>query len=104
MIINFQRAAADALQSMTTVLKEESSVGKSYEALLGGARSLAAGLGGMLKVSSYWAREYELRDIHQVDSANVNRQRKSLRSLDLAFQQRSKQYAAAELLKAKNEV
>ena len=104
MIINFQRAAADALQSMTTVLKEESSAGKSYEALLGGARSLAAGLGGMLKVSSYWAREYELRGIHQVDSANVHRQRKSLRSLDFAFQQRSKQYAAAELLKAKNEV
>ena len=102
--MNFQRAAADALQSMTTVLKEESSAGKSYEALLGGARSLAAGLGGMLKVSSYWAREYELRDIHQVDSANVLRQRKSLRSLDLAFQQRLKQYAAAELLKAKNEV
>ena len=102
--MNFQRAAADALQSMTTVLKEESSAGKSYEALLGAARSLAAGLGGMLKVSSYWAREYELRDIHQVDSANVHRQRKSLRSLDLAFQQRSKQYAAAELLKAKNEV
>ena len=104
MIINFQRAAADALQSMTTVLKEESSAGKSYEALLGGARSLAAGLGGMLKVSSYWAREYELRDIHQVVSANVHRQRKSVRSLDLAFQQRSKHYAAAELLKAKNEV
>ena len=104
MIINFQRAAADALQSMTTVLKEESSAGKSYEALLGGARSLAAGLGGMLKVSSYWAREYEMRNTHQVDSANVHRQRKSLRSLDLAFQQRSKQYAAAELLKAKNEV
>ena len=102
--MNFQRTAADALQSMTTVLKEESSAGKSYEALLGGARSLAAGLGGMLKVSSYWAREYELRDTHQVDSANVHRQRKSLRSLDLAFQQRSKQYVAAELLKAKNEV
>ena len=103
-VMNFQRAAADALQSMTTVLKEESSAGKSYEALLDGARSLAAGLGGMLKVSSYWAREYEMKDTHQVDLANVHRQRKSLRSLDPAVQQRSKQDAAAELLQGRNEV
>ena len=103
-VINFQRAAADALQSMTTVLKEESSAGKSYETLLDGARSLAAGLGGMLRVSSYWAREYEIRDTHQMNSANVHRQRKSLRSLDPAVQQRSKRDAAVELLQAKNEV
>ena len=103
-VMNFQGAAADALQSMTTVLKEESSAGKSYEALLDGARSLSAGLGGMLKVSSYWAREYEMRDTHQVDSTNVHRQRKSLRSLDPAVQQRSKQDAAAELLQGRNEV
>ena len=103
-VMNFQITAADALQSMTTVLKEESSTGKSYEALLDGARSLTAGLGGMLKVSSYWAREYEMRDTHQVDSANVHRQRKSLRSLDPAVQQRSKQDAAAELLQGRNEV
>lgn len=103
-VMNFQRTAADALQSMTTVLKEESSTGKSYEALLDGARSLTAGLGGMLKVSSYWAREYEMRDTHQVDSADVHRQRKSLRSLDPTVQQRSKQDAAAELLQGRNEV
>ena len=104
MVMNFQRAATDALQSMTSVLKEESSALESYEALLDGARSLAAGLGGMLKMSSYWAREYEIRDTHQVDSPNVHRQRKSLHSLDPAVQQRSKQDTVAELLQAKNEV
>ena len=103
-MINFQIAAADALQSMTKVLKEESSTGKSYEELLDGAKSLAAGLGGMLKVFSYKAREYEARDTHQIDSENVHRQRRSIHSLDPAVQQRSKPEAAAELQQEKNEV
>ena len=103
-MINFQIAAADALQSMTKVLKEESSAEKSYEELLDGAKSLAAGLGGMLKVFSYKAREYEARDTHKLDSESVHRQRRSIRSLDLAVQQRSKRDAAAKLQQEKNEV
>ena len=103
-LINFQIAAADALQSMTKVLKEESSAEKSYEELLDGAKSLAAGLGSMLKVFSYRAREYEARNTHQSDSENVHRQRRSIRSLDPAVQPRSQRNAAAELQQEKNEV
>ena len=104
MVINFQKAAVDALQSMTKVLKEESTAGKDYEALLDGAKSLAAGLAGMLKVSSYGARVYETSDTHRLDSANVYRQRRSLPPLDPAVQPRSNRNAAAGLLQAKNEV
>lgn len=104
MVINFQKAAVDALQSMTKVLKEESTAGKDYEALLDGAKSLAAGLGGMLKVSSYGARVYETSDTHRLDSANVYRQRRSLPPLDPAVQPRSNRDVAAGLLQAKNEV
>lgn len=89
---------------MTKVLKEESLAGKCYEALLDGARSLAAGLGGMLRVSSHGAREYEIWDTHQVDSANIDRQQKSVRSLDPAVKPRLRRDAAVELLQAKNEV
>ena len=103
-LINFQIAAADALQSMTKVLKEESSADKSYEELLNGAKSLAAGLGSMLKVFSYRAREYEARNTHQSDSENVHCQRRSIRSLDPAVQPSSKRDVAAELQQAKNEV
>ena len=103
-LINFQIAAADALQSMTKVLKVESSTERSYEELLDGAKSLAAGLGVMLKVFSYRAREYETRNTHQLDSENVHRQRRSIRSLDPAVQPRSQRNAAAELQRAKNEV
>lgn len=104
MVINFQKAAVDALQSMTKVLKEESTAGKDYEALLDGAKSLAAGLGGMLKVSSYGARVYETSDTHRLDSANVYRKRRSFPPLDPAVQPRSNRDAAAGLLQAKNEV
>ena len=105
-MINFQIAAADALQSMTKVLKVESSTERSYEELLDGAKSLAAGLGVMLKVFSYRAREYEARNTHQLDSENVHRLRRSIRSLagDPAVQPRSQRNAAAELQRAKNEV
>ena len=103
-MINFQIAAADALQSMTKVLKVESSTERSYEELLDGAKSLAAGLGVMLKVFSYRAREYEERNTHQLDSENVHRLRRSIRSLDPAVQPRSQRNAAAELQRAKNEV
>ena len=105
-MINFQIAAADALQSMTKVLKVESSTERSYEELLDGAKSLAAGLGVMLKVFSYRAREYEARNTHQLDSENVLRLRRSIRSLagDPAVQPRSQRNAAAELQRAKHEV
>ena len=103
-MINFQIVAADALQSMTKVLKVESSTERSYEELLDGAKSLAAGLGVMLKVFSYRAREYEARNTHQLDSENVHRLRRSIRSLDPAVQPRSQRNAAAELQRAKNEV
>ena len=105
-MINFQIAAADALQSMTKVLKVESSTERSYEELLDGAKSLAAGLGVMLKVFSYRAREYEARNTHQLDSENVHRLRRSIRSLagDPDVQPRSQRNAAAELQRAKNEV
>ncbi|PFX34734.1 Protein sidekick-1, partial [Stylophora pistillata] len=101
--VEAQITAVDALQSMTKVLKEESLAGKNYEALLDGARSLAAGLGGMLKVSSYGAREYDAVDTHQLDSENLYNQRRNLRSLDPAVQPRSKRDSSAELLQAKNE-
>ncbi|KAJ7334470.1 hypothetical protein OS493_014787 [Desmophyllum pertusum] len=51
--VEAQKAATDALQSMTVVLKKESSAGTSYEALFDSARSLATGLGSMLRVSAY---------------------------------------------------
>lgn len=61
---------------MTEVLKKESSVGKRYEALLDGARSLASGLGSVLRVSSYMARAYAIRDSDQ-DSSTLYRRRRS---------------------------
>ena len=104
LVMYFQKAATDALQSMTTVLKDESLAGKSYEALFDGARSLATGLGNMLKVSSYGAREFEISDTHQLDSPNLNRRRRSLGFLHLEAHQRSKRDTAKEQLQAKNEV
>ena len=43
---------------MTSVLKNQSAAGETYEALFDGARSLVTGLGSMLRVSSYRARMY----------------------------------------------
>ena len=53
-----QEAATDALRSMTSVLRDESSAGESYEVLFDGARSLVTGLGSMLRVSSFGAQVY----------------------------------------------
>ena len=50
---------------MTSVLKVESSAGETYEVLFDGARSLVAGLGSMLEVSSFGAR------IHDANSQDV---------------------------------
>ena len=94
---------------MTTVLKDESSAGKSYEAILEGARSLVTGLGNMLKVSSYEAREFEISDTYQLDSPNLYRRRRSLGGWMVYFQdlrahQRKKRDNTKEQLQAKNEV
>ena len=94
---------------MIKVLKDESSAGKSYEALIDGARSLVTGLGNMLKVSSYGAREYEISDTHHLDSHNIYRRRRSLWDWmfsfrDLEARQRPKRNAVKERLQAKNEV
>ena len=56
--VHCQEAATDALLSMTSVLKDESSAGESYEVLFDGARSLVTGLGSMLRVSSFGAQVY----------------------------------------------
>ena len=108
MIIDFQKAATDALQSMTEVLRKESSAGKSYEAILDGARSLASGLGSVLKVSSYMARSYAISDSGQ-DSSNSNRRRRSFAESILSFAglkalQRLKREAAKDMLVVKQEV
>ena len=85
------------------MLKEASSAGKSYEALLDGARSLVTGLGNMLRVSSYGAREYEISDTHQLDLHNLYR-RRGLGFVDIGARQRPKRDASKEQLLAKNEV
>lgn len=108
MIIDFQRAATDALQSMPEVLKKESSAGESYEAILDGARSLASALGSVLKVSSYTARSYVISDNDQ-DSSNLNRRRRSFAESILSFAtlkalQRPKREAAKDPLTIKQEV
>ena len=108
MIIDFQKAATYALQSMTEVLKKESSAGKSYEAIFDGARSLASGLGSVLKVSSYMARSYAISDSGQ-DSSNFYRRRRSFAKSILSFVglkalERPKREAAKDLLVVKQEV
>lgn len=108
MIIHFQEAATDALQSMTEVLKKESSAGKSYEALFDGARSLATGLGSILRVTSYMARSYAISDSKQ-DSSNLYRRRRSfgeslLSLVGFKVFQRPKRDAAKDQLEAKKEV
>ena len=108
MIIDFQKAATDALQSMTEVLRKESSAGKSYEAILDGASSLASGLGSVLKVSSYMARSYAISDSGQ-DSSNSNRRRRSFAESIVSFVglkalQRLKRETAKDMLVVKQEV
>ena len=93
---------------MTEVLKKESSAGKSYEALFDGARSLASGLGSVLRVSSYMARSYAISDSNQ-DSSNSYRRRRSFGKSILSFiglkgLQRAKRGAAKDQLEAKREV
>lgn len=111
MIIHFQKAATDALQSMTEVLKKESSAGISYEALFDGARSLASGLGSVLRVSSYMARSYAIidRQVGGQDSSNLYRRRRSFVESILSFVglkalQRLKRDAAKDQLEAKRAV
>ena len=104
----FQKAATDALQSMTVVLKKESSAGTSYEALFDGARSLATGLGSMLRVSSYGARSYDTKD-NNGDLSNVFRRRRSfgewiLSLVGLEARQRPKRDTIEDQLQARNEV
>lgn len=110
LIIYFQKAAADALQSMTEVLKKESSAGKNYEALYEGARSLATGLGSILRVSSYRARSYVIRNESNQDSSSIYRRRKRsfgermLSFAGLKARQRPKRDTAKEQLQARKEV
>lgn len=110
LIIYFQKAATDALQSMTEVLKKESSAGKSYETLYDGARSLATGLGSILRVSSYRARSYVIRSDSSQDSSSVYRRRKrsfgewKLSIAGLKARQRPKRDTAKEQLQARKEV
>ena len=108
MIINFQKAATVALQSMTKVLKKESSAGRNYEALFDGAISLAFGLGSALRVSSYMARAYPISDSDQ-DSSNLYRRRRSLGKSFISFVglkalERLKRDTAKDQSEAKKEV
>ena len=100
-ITHFQKAATDALQSMTEVLKKESSAGKSYEALLDGARSLVSGLGSVLRVSSYMARAYTISDSNQ-DS--FKRRRSFDNWIGLIALEKPKGDASKDHLEAKKEV
>ncbi|XP_078344032.1 polycystin family receptor for egg jelly-like [Oculina patagonica] len=107
--VEAQKAAADALQSMTEVLKKESSAGKNYEALYDGARSLATGLGSILRVSSYRARSYVIRNESNQDSSSIYRRRKRsfgermLSFAGLKARQRPKRDTAKEQLQARKE-
>ena len=107
-IIHFHKAATDALQLMIEVLKKESSAGKNYEALFDGARSLASGLGSVLRISSYMARAYPISDSDQVLS-NLYRRRRSFGKSIFSFArlkavERSKRDAAKGQFEAKKEV
>ena len=89
--VHYQEAATDALRSMTSVLRDESSAGESYEVLLNGARSLVTSLGSVLRVSSLGAQVYgsELPVTHVQGSPQYRRRReienrRSLRSDVLA--------------------
>ena len=109
MIIHFQKAATDALRAMTEVLKKESLVGKNYEALLDGARSLVSGLGSVLRVSSYMARAYATSDSNQVSfSLYLRRKRRSFGKsetfIGLKALERPKGGVAKDQLAAKKEV
>ena len=107
-IIYFQKAATDALQSMTEVLKIESSAGRNYEALLDGARSLASGLGSVLRVASYSSTVYAISDSDE-DSSNLYRRRRSFGQSILSFVglktlERPKREAAKDRLETKKKV
>ena len=107
-MIHFQNAATDALQAMTEVLKKESSAGKNYEALFDGARSLASGLGSVLRVSSYMARAYPISESDQ-HSSKLDRRQRSFRKSIISFVglnalERVKRDAAKDKLEAKKEV
>lgn len=85
-MLYFQKAATDALQTMTSVLKNTSSAGESYEVLFDGARSLVTGLGNMLRLSSYEAREYDITlNDDSADSAALNRRRRSDKEWVVSF-------------------
>ena len=89
---------------MTEVLKKESSVGKNYEALLDGARSLASGLGSILRVSSYMARTYFISDSNQ-DSSTLYRRRRSFgKSGKFVGLKALERLAAKDQLETKEEV
>ena len=94
---------------MTSVLKDESSAGESYEALLDGARSLVTGLGSMLRVSSYGARVYSsMLNENSADTTVYNRRRRSFREWTLSFSsllgRRSKRGTISQQLQAQKEV
>lgn len=93
---------------MTEVLRKESSAGKSYEALFDGARSLAFGLGSVLRVSSYRARAYVISDSNQ-DSDNLYRRGrifgKSITSfVDLKALERPKRDSVKDQVEVKKKV
>ena len=93
---------------MTKVLKKESSAGRNYEDLFHGARSLAYGLGRVLRVSSYMARAYALSDSDQ-DSSNLYRRRRSFGKSIISFTglkavERLKRDTAKDQSEAKKEV
>ena len=93
---------------MTEVLIKESSAGKNYEALFDGARSLASGLGSVLRLSSYMARAYAISDSNQY-SSNLYRRRTSFGKSIISFVglnalERLKRDTSKDQLEAKQEV
>ena len=103
-INHFQQTATDAFQSMAEVLMKESSVGKSYEAVLDGARSVASGLGSVLRVSSYMARAYAISDSYQDSSSLYRRRRSSGKSRKFVGLKALERLAAKDRSETKEEV
>lgn len=78
----------NALEKMTLTLKVESAIGKRYDSLFDGAKSLVNGLGGMLRLAARGARVYDLESQgnFQIKASFVDvNKRLSLKSREVTF-------------------
>lgn len=91
---------------MTSVLKNESSAGESFEVLIDGARSLVTGLGSMLRVSSDGARGYGTFSEDSVGPEVLRHRRRRYRetSSSSLLDNRSKRETNLQQLQAQKDV